>query len=235
MVTQLLFGDIYRVLEEQADWLRIRVAADDYECWISTRQHTPVSEKAFKKLEQARPRYAADLIGLLRDENDQGSFMATLGANLALCEGADDLRFSYEGQTVEPRKKGTAPGVLQTARLYLRSPYLWGGKTPFGIDCSGFTQMVFRLNGYDFPRDAWQQVELGDPLSFVEEALPGDVAFFDNEAGKIVHVGILLDNQHIIHASGFVRIDRFDHYGIFSPEMRRYSHHLRVIKRVLEK
>ena len=115
----------------------------------------------------------------------------------------------------------------------MNAPYLWGGRSPFGIDCSGFTQLSFKLNGYKLPRDAYQQVELGTPLSFVEEAEAGDLAFFDNEEGKIVHVGILLNDHQIIHASGFVKIDRFDHYGIFNSDTKRYSHTLRVIKRIL--
>jgi cell wall-associated NlpC family hydrolase len=110
---------------------------------------------------------------------------------------------------------------------------LWGGKSPFGIDCSGFTQVVYKLNGYKLPRDANQQVNLGEPLSFVEEAEAGDLAFFDNEEGRIVHVGILLNNQSIIHASGYVRVDKFDHYGIFNQDTGKYSHTLRVIKRLL--
>jgi cell wall-associated NlpC family hydrolase len=102
-----------------------------------------------------------------------------------------------------------------------------------GIDCSGFTQLVYKLNGHQLPRDAAQQVELGSPLNFVEEAEAGDLAFFDNEEGKIVHVGILLDHERIIHASGSVRIDKFDHYGIFNTDTKKYSHTLRVIKRLL--
>ena len=110
---------------------------------------------------------------------------------------------------------------------------MWGGKSPLGVDCSGFTQLAYKINGYNLPRDAYQQVELGEPLNFVEEAQAGDLAFFDNEEGKIIHVGILLDNQQIIHASGQVRIDNFDHYGIFNTDTKKYSHTLRVIKRIL--
>ena len=102
-----------------------------------------------------------------------------------------------------------------------------------GIDCSGFTQLVFKIHGLKLPREAYQQVELGSALNFVEEAEAGDLAFFDNEEGKIVHVGILLDNERIIHASGYVKIDKFDHYGIFNSVTKKYSHTLRVIKRVV--
>jgi cell wall-associated NlpC family hydrolase len=117
--------------------------------------------------------------------------------------------------------------------VYLNAPYLWGGKTPFGIDCSGFTQMVYKLNGYHLKRDASQQATEGEPLSFIEESEPGDLAFFDNEEGKIIHVGIIMDNNYIIHSSGKVRIDRLDHLGIYNAETNRHTHKLRVIKKMI--
>jgi hypothetical protein len=233
MVTQLLFGEPYRVLEENADWLRIRTAFEDYQCWISIKQHTRLSEQGYATLEKATPAYGGDLIQAVNLEGKR-TFPITLGASVNICELKNEhMGFTTEGNIIRVDRPGTAQSIIDTAFLYLHAPYLWGGKTPFGIDCSGFTQMVFRLNGYKLPRDAYQQVEGGEPLSFVEEARAGDLAFFDNEAGKIIHVGILLDNQRIIHASGSVRVDRFDHYGIFNPDVKGYSHHLRVIKRLL--
>ena len=233
MVTQLLFGETYRVLEESGDWLRIRTAYEDYQCWISIKQHTRLSEQAFHALEKAPPAYTGDLVQAVTLEGKK-TFPVTMGASVNICElTTEHMGFSTEGHIIRPGKPGTAQNIIDTAFLYLHAPYLWGGKTPFGIDCSGFTQMVFRLNGYKLPRDAYQQVEGGEPLSFVEEASAGDIAFFDNEAGRITHVGILLDNQRIIHASGCVRVDKFDHYGIFNPERKGYTHHLRVIKRII--
>ena len=110
---------------------------------------------------------------------------------------------------------------------------MWGGKSPFGIDCSGFTQMVYKLNGYRLLRDASQQAAQGEALSFIEESEPGDLAFFDNEEGKITHVGIIMADNYIIHAHGKVRIDRLDHSGIFNYELRNHTHKLRVIKRII--
>ncbi len=233
MVTQLLFGETYQVLESADDWLKISTHPDKYECWINARQHSKISEQQLKTLKHSAECYAADLVQLVQNSVSDVRFPVTMGASLVFCQlKTEEFAFTSEGQTVTPGKTEVS-SLLSTAFLYLHAPYLWGGKTPFGIDCSGFTQMVYRLNGYQLPRDASQQVEHGEPLSFVEEAQAGDLAFFDNEAGNIVHVGILLDNQQIIHASGKVRIDKFDHYGIFSPELRGYSHHLRVIKRLL--
>jgi len=115
----------------------------------------------------------------------------------------------------------------------LNAPYLWGGKTPFGIDCSGFTQMVYKLNGYNLLRDASQQATQGIPLSFIEESEPGDLAFFDNNEGLITHVGIIMENNYIIHAHGKVRIDRLDHSGIYNVDKKTHTHKLRVIKKVI--
>jgi gamma-D-glutamyl-L-lysine dipeptidyl-peptidase len=237
MVTQLLFGEQYTVIESGDDWAKITMAYDNYTCWISIKQHYKITESTFHQLQKQPTTYLNELIHLVHDKSNNASFPITLGASLPFYKNKVATIGSYEfectGSILQSNQKKTAIDILLTANLYLNAPYLWGGKTPFGIDCSGFTQQVFKLNGYKLPRDAYQQVELGSPLSFVEEAEAGDLAFFDNEEGKIVHVGILLNNEQIIHASGSVRIDKFDHYGIFSADTKKYSHTLRVIKRVL--
>jgi cell wall-associated NlpC family hydrolase len=122
-------------------------------------------------------------------------------------------------------------GIIENAYMYLHSPYLWGGRTPFGIDCSGFTQMVYKLAGIRLKRDASQQAEQGTLINLIDEARQGDLAFFDNEEGRIIHVGIMLPNNKIIHASGKVRIDSIDHHGIYNLETKKYTHNLRIIKR----
>jgi len=110
---------------------------------------------------------------------------------------------------------------------------LWGGRSPFGIDCSGFTQMVYKLCGMPLKRDAWMQAEQGQDIHLLDETQPGDLAFFDNEEGRIIHVGILTTKNRIIHASGKVRLDSIDHQGIFNSETKRYTHNLRLLKRLI--
>ena len=105
-----------------------------------------------------------------------------------------------------------------------------GGKSPFGIDASGFTQMVYKTCRLFLPRDIQSQSKQGQILSFIEESKPGDLAFFDNNDGELFHVGIILPNNYIIHAHGCVRIDRLDHTGIFNPALSQYTHTLRVLK-----
>lgn len=236
MVTQLLFGDHYRVTEISDDWLKIKIAFDDYPCWISKKQHFKLSEQAYNRLKNELPVYSGELVQVIKDLKAQTSFPITIGAVLPFLSNKliriDQFEFLFEGLSTSASTKKSATDIIATAFLFLNAPYLWGGKSPFGIDCSGFTQLVYKLNGYHLLRDASQQVTSGSALSFVEEAEAGDLAFFDNEEGNIVHVGILLNNKQIIHASGKVRIDDFDHYGIFNVETKKYSHTLRVIKRL---
>ena len=116
----------------------------------------------------------------------------------------------------------------------MNAPYLWGGKTPFGIDCSGLSQMVYKINGYKIPRDAKDQVNFGADLGFIEESKEGDLAFFDNDEGEIIHVGILLKNNFIIHASGYVKIDRIDQTGIYDLNKKKHTHKLRTIKNIID-
>ena len=116
--------------------------------------------------------------------------------------------------------------------MFLNSPYLWGGRSPLGVDCSGFSQIVYRLQGIDLPRDAYQQAKVGTTLSFVEESEPGDLAFFHNSSDEIVHVGIILKDNYIIHASGKVKIDRLDQTGIYDNERNIHTHNLRFIKKI---
>lgn len=143
-------------------------------------------------------------------------------------------KFVYAGQAVH-EDVDTLHGehIRRFALKFLHAPYQWGGRSPFGIDCSGFTQVVFKLYGTTLPRDAYQQAELGKTLNFIHEAREGDLAFFDDEDGKITHVGIVIPDGKIIHASGKVRIDTLDHHGIYNHEEKKYTHTLRILKRVI--
>ena len=142
-----------------------------------------------------------------------------------------ETRYKLEGQVRHPNINEFRSSVTDAAMFFMNAPYLWGGRSVFGIDCSGFTQMVFRQFGIRLKRDAWQQAEQGELLGFIQEARAGDLAFFDNEEGRITHVGIMLNNNRIIHASGKVRIDTIDTQGIFNKDLNKYTHKLRIVKR----
>ncbi|HQQ95379.1 MAG TPA: C40 family peptidase [Bacteroidia bacterium] len=237
MLTQLLFGESYTVQKSLGNWLHIKTSIDHYECWIHEKQHHLISEKEYQAIHKEQQVLSRDLLALVTDIEKKISFPVTMGTVLPHFKTRQftigQKHFRFEGETCVSGNKSNADAILKTGAEFLHAPYLWGGRNPFGIDCSGFTQLVFRVNGYELPRDAHQQVEKGTALAFADEAEAGDLAFFDNEEGRIVHVGILLNNQEIMHASGSVRIDRFDHYGIHSKQSKSYTHHLRVIKRIL--
>jgi hypothetical protein len=205
---------------------------DDYEGWVDSKQYQLISESSFNQLSKDAIILNADLIEYITAPNNilipipLGSSVSFLNYN-----EINTSSFDFEGTKISGIKP--KEGLINTAFLYLNAPYLWGGKTPFGIDCSGFTQMVYKLNGYKLLRDASQQARQGEALSFIEESEPGDLAFFDNDEGNIIHVGIIMEDNYIIHASGKIRIDRLDHLGIYNPETNKHTHKLRVIKKII--
>ncbi|MFT7114205.1 MAG: hypothetical protein ACI8P7_000988 [Candidatus Azotimanducaceae bacterium] len=233
MTNQILFGEHFKVIELRKHWLKIRLAFDKYEGWICNKQWNEISEEQYNSA-SSTTFLCSELVSIV--ENGVEVLPITLGASLPLLQDEQiclgDQNMVFKGESVN--------GVLDRNQLiefaysYINSPYLWGGKSLFGIDCSGFTQMVYKLCGYQLLRDAYQQASQGESLSFVEEAQPGDLAFFDNSEGRIIHVGIILGNYDIIHASGKVRVDKIDHQGIFNKELGTHTHQLRLITRVLD-
>lgn len=238
MVNQLLFGDFYKVIEERAKWVRIRTFYDKYESWIDRKQWREISKPTFDNLvSQNEVFVVSDLVSVLR-VNEQTLLPILFGSSLPFLQKntfkIEQTAYTFDGNAILTKPKMGREKMVENAFLLLQAPYLWGGKSPFGIDCSGFTQLIYKLNGVKIPRDAFQQAEIGTTLSFVEEAEQGDLAFFDNEDGNIIHVGMLLNNSKIIHASGNVRIDPIDHHGIYNLDLKTYSHRLRLIKKIIK-
>ena len=232
MVSQVLFGEHFEILEQSRQWSKIKLQYDGYQGWIDSKQFQPLSETGFRQLSEDVIVLNSDLVEYVSAANNL-LMPIPLGASLSFLNHSDinTENFGFEGMKVGGSKPKS--NLINTSFMYLNAPYLWGGKTPFGIDCSGFTQMVYKLNGYHLLRDASQQSAQGEALSFIEESEPGDLAFFDNEEGKIIHVGIIMDDNFIIHGSGKVRIDRLDHLGIFNAETNKHTHKLRVIKKII--
>ncbi|HLN95350.1 MAG TPA: C40 family peptidase [Flavobacterium sp.] len=232
IVSQVLFGEHFKVLSQERQWTQVKLQYDGYEGWIDTKQFQVISEASYDMLSEDAIILNADLVEYVTWGNNL-LMPIPLGASLSFLSQPEinKSQFEFEGMRVTGKKPKSQ--LIETAFQYLNAPYLWGGKTPFGIDCSGFTQMVYKLNGHFLLRDASQQATQGDALSFIEESEPGDLAFFDNEEGAIIHVGIIMNDNYIIHASGRVRIDRLDHLGIYNAETNRHTHKLRVIKKVI--
>jgi cell wall-associated NlpC family hydrolase len=232
IVSQVLFGECFEIMETIKNWFRIKLHDDHYEGWIDSKQARLFSEENYRQLAEAPIILNNDLVQYISTAKNI-LIPIPLGSSLSFLDFPEINSASYLFEGSKTKDVRPKSNLVATAFLYLNAPYLWGGKTPFGIDCSGLTQMVYKLNGYAILRDASQQATLGEPLSFIEESEPGDLAFFDNEEGKITHVGIIMDDNYIIHASGKVRIDRLDHLGIFNAETNRHTHKLRVIKRII--
>lgn len=234
MVSQVLFGEYFKILEMRKKWSKIRLAFDNYEGWIDNKQFEEIEENSYNALKSSKTCLAAELIDFTTDEN-QNFLTIPIGSNLPFYTNqnliVNTTKYKYEGAIYSDKKPKNT--LIEIAYKFLNSPYLWGGKTPFGIDCSGFTQMVYKLCGHQLLRDASQQATQGEVLSFIEESEPGDLAFFDNNEGAITHVGIIMNDNYIIHAHGKVRIDRIDHSGIFNVDTQRHSHKLRVIKKII--
>lgn len=223
---QLLFGEHFFILSEKGQWYRIRNAFDNTEGWVDGKQAKKISEEDFSKIDSEEPVLSADLMEFIN-----GNSQLTVVPLGSVLNGLGMLGQDYEGLTTTGKQSKNA--LLDTAYLYLNAPFLWGGKSPFGIDASGFTQMVYKLNGYQLARTAAEQARQGESLSFIEESEPGDLVFFDNPEGTINHVGIILGDNYIIHADGKVRLDRIDHSGIYNADLRKHTHQLRVIKKII--
>ncbi len=236
-ISQLLYGEMVEYLEKRGSWVKVRCVWDNYIGWVQGVQLEPITRVEYEKY-SSRFSYNLDMVaGAMADDH---YLPLTIGATLP---GFDGMRFhigtrhyTFSGQSIEPLDlTPSADLVLKIARRYLYAPYQWGGRSPLGIDCSGFTQVIFKMVGLSLPRDSSQQVEKGVLIDFVEQSQEGDLAFFDNRKGHINHVGVLMPEGKIIHASGQVRIDKLDHYGIFNEALNKYTHRLRVIRRVLPK
>ena len=241
MVSQLLFGDAFLITEQNDEWLKIKTCDCDYEGWINKKLFNSLHHKDVENYLMSEKYIVKDYLFFLKDFETNITFPIFIGSSFPYPQGdmliLGDRIFIVNLPEDMPKKKHPVLSVAQHSLLsfvsvYLESPYLWGGRTPAGIDCSGLVQLAFKSIGISIPRDASQQVHCGNFID-INETQPGDVAFFHNEGGKIVHTGIVLSSGQIIHASGKVRIDRLDATGILNEKSGEYTHKLHVIKRII--
>ncbi|MBS1655208.1 MAG: C40 family peptidase [Bacteroidetes bacterium] len=233
MVSQLLFGETMQVLEKDREWLHIRSLHDGYIGWLTNHLVTEIDEAT------ANHKTEWVVTGLLNTIHVNGKPMQVpVGSSLigfAAAKGkAGKLEYEYAGREMMNRYAVQPDDAIVTelTSKWLNAPYLWGGRTPLGVDCSGFCQVVFKQMGIDLLRDAWQQAEQGKPVDHLADTKCGDLAFFDNAEEKIIHVGILVSPGKIIHSSGKVRIDTIDEGGIINADTGERTHHLKTIRRM---
>jgi gamma-D-glutamyl-L-lysine dipeptidyl-peptidase len=222
----MLFGETYEILEQNENWLRIKMRYDGYEGWIDSNNPCLISEDEANEADNSKILTSLTAFA----SSSKRCIRIHCGSNIPFYKYGK-FRIGEEKFELEYEKTGLT-SARKIAFQFLETPYLWGGRLSFGIDCSGLVQIAFKAAGINLPRDAYQQSEIGEEV-FFEDAKAGDVAFFHNDKGRIIHTGILLEKNKIIHASYKVRIDDFTEKGIFNNELDKFSHNLKVIKRIV--
>jgi len=229
MVSQLLFGETVDILEHDAPWVKLTSRLDHYTAYVDEKQLFYLSIEELKKWEQNAQFQRTFTSQIQTERGKQYQFIGSrIGNDTQFRIGTHKFSLISEFELHQSQPENS----WHCAQSFLNAPYLWGGKSPFGIDCSGLIQLVFRVFAINLPRDAWQQAEMGAEVSF-DQIVEGDVAFFNDAQGKIIHVGIIGSSLEIIHASGLVRIDDLTPEGIVRRTDMKLTHHLCVIKRFI--
>ncbi len=225
LVSEVLYGEIFTILTPQKYWSKVRLL-DKTEGWLENSQFQEINLETFTKLAKVKAKISIDLVEFICKEA-QILFPVPIGSAV---QHSAFLGHTFDGAVSNgtPTKKN----IREMASMFLNSPFRQGGKSPFGIDAAGFVQIVYALCGIPLPRTTVAQASVGEVMSFIEESETGDLAFFDNKEGEIIHVGIILENNHIIHAHGKVRIDRIDQSGIYNAELRTHTYKLRLLKSI---
>lgn len=233
MVSQLMFGELYTIIEDSKDWKYVKTDFDGYEGWIDASQVVVITEGEYEDLKKQEVKHSQGLFSLITEKSKGVQFAIPFGSKIYASHFKfGDEEFTYEGNYIE-QVGNMRSQIVEIALKFLNVPYLWGGRTPFGIDCSGFTQIIFKSLGVKLLRDAREQADSGKDVGFVNEAQQGDLAFFGDEE-NITHVGIVMGGEKIVHASGKVRVDKLDHHGIYNLDSKKYTHKLRIIKNVVD-
>ena len=251
-LTQLLFSEVCEVLDRLPRWTKIRSTLDGQEGWVDFKMLSPapisLQEVRGERLEVRGEGVVATPLAIATEMETGEELRLTLGTRLPnYAHGTFEVlgrQYLIDPACVASIEatrllgdKAKGEEVCAVAQTLLNAPYLWGGKNAMGMDCSGFTQVVYSVFGVNLLRNAREQMTQGTLVVSLEDAQPGDLAFFDHadrdpKATNISHVGLLLDNKKIIHCSGCVHVDDIDQMGIHLPD-GELTHHLVQIKRYL--
>jgi hypothetical protein len=224
MVSQLLFGEPVKVIQLIDSWVEIETIFDHYNGFVDFKHLLAISEIALNTwLNEFKFQHTA----INTIETPWGNQLISCGSFI----GKDSV-FTIGNYSFEINSPLNEVSKYTIEDQFLNTPYLWGGKSIFGIDCSGFTQVLFRLKGINLPRDAYQQFELGQNIAFNDHQI-NDLVFFKNKLDKIIHVGLVIGQNKILHASGMVRMDTFDEKGIFNADLNKYTHFFTMLKRLV--
>lgn len=229
IITQLLFGDLVEIIEKGKPWIKIRFPQENYEGWMDFKQLNYLNQSEYLQLTNAPVTYLRDAMAFISGVD--GIQTLFLGSALHNLQG-DKMEVANHVYTFLQTPNKENKTRIEKAMVYLNAPYLWGGKSLFGIDCSGLLQNCLKAEGIIIARDAAQQVDFGKLVAYNDREI-GDIPFFINAKGKVHHVGILVEKNKIIHAAGQVRIDTFDEKGIFREDFGTYTHHFHSIKRIV--
>ncbi len=237
MVTQILFGETFIIRETIPKWAYIEINFDGYKGWIDSKLITLLEAEFENTVDKNIVKVSDKLICTARKDNNEGLIYLLMGSEICNCTektfyiNNSKYELSYAFNANKYNTLGEI--IIFSALQMLNIPYLWGGRSSFGIDCSGLVQTAYKVAGISLPRDSSDQALKGELVESVMVAKAGDIAFFENENGKIIHTGLIISTDKIIHASGYVRNDVIDKFGIFNTETREYSHKLHSIKRVV--
>jgi len=237
LLSQLLYGEYVEIIETREQWLFVRNMPDNYRGWVDSKMVHILTVSEEEQIANM-PKYYVRVPILVCNETSSNTKLFLPGGSILHTEKDDRFNigsetYSYTRSDVNLNEKTTGQKIIESALQYLNAPYLWGGKSIMGIDCSGLVQVVFSMAGIQLMRDASEQVENGEVIDFLSETKAGDLAFFENRDGRIVHVGILLNTHQIIHSSGWVKIENIDSQGIISEQTGIYTHKLRIVKRMI--
>jgi len=232
MVSQLIFGECCIItIVEKNGWVKIVNKLDAYTGWCQQSHFQEIDDTQYYVEEND---FTAEWVNQVDYNGHQ--MWVPFGSSLTAMKNGNVFwrrnTVHYSGKVWNPvTAKRDAKTIKQLAFKFLNSPYLWGGKSVFGVDCSGFTQSVYKMLNIHLFRDSQQQATQGELVAFLQQAHCGDLAFFDDEEGRIIHVGMLLNANEIIHSAGKVRVDKIDNEGIVHAETGQRTQKLRIIRR----